>query len=340
MLNCNTFISVNKCYIKQLIVLINGVMVMAKIDQIQLMKLVLAIQDKGSLTAAAELLNTSLPTVVRQLAALEAHLGVILFDRTTRKIHLTDEGAIYIETARRMVGEMADLESALSNRLTGLQVNQQAPSGNISITAPVMFGRMHVLPVVNAFMANYSQITAQVLLQDALTDLVEAGIDVAFRIGEITLPDIVATKLGEVSCVVCAGPAYLKNHPPINLPSDLKQVKGIKNMALNKGNHWKFNLKNKTIDMNVPISFATNNIDAAIQHCVAGLGVGVLLSYQVESLIKQGVLVALLQDYRLPSIPVSMIYPKAKRDLGRTSLFIDFAKKALNGQFETGFAIK
>lgn len=313
---------------------------MAKIDQIQLMKLVLAIQDKGSLTAAAELLNTSLPTVVRQLAALEEHLGVVLFDRTTRKIHLTDEGAIYIETARRIVAETSELESALSNRLNGLQGNKRELSGNITITAPVMFGRMHVVPVVNAFMANYSKITAQVLLQDTLTDLVEAGIDVAFRIGEIMLSDIVATKLGEVSSVVCASPDYLKNHSLISSPSDLKLAKGIKNMALNKGNHWKFNLKNKTVDITVPVSFATNNIDAAIQHCVAGLGVGVFLSYQVESLIKQGTLVALLQDYRLPSIPVSMIYPRAKRDLGRTSLFIDFAKTALNSQFETGFATK
>jgi DNA-binding transcriptional LysR family regulator len=305
-----------------------------KIDQLQRMQLVMAIDDKGSLTAAAEALNSSLPTVVRQLAMLEAHLGVMLFDRTTRKIHITDEGAIYLESARRIVGEMADLESLLSNRKgNALQANIHAPAGNITITAPMMFGRMHVVPVVNAFMAQYPQVTAQVLLQDTLTDLVESGIDVAFRIGEITLPDIVATKLGEVFPVVCASPEYFKNHAAIVVPSDLKNAKGIRNLALNKGKHWKFNLINKSQEINVPICFTTNDIDAAIQHCAAGLGVGIFLSYQVESLIKQGVLVEILPEYRPKRLPVSMIYPSAKRHLTRTSFFIDFAKLALRSKF-------
>lgn len=312
-----------------------------KIDQLQRMQLVLAINDKGSLTAAAEALNSSLPTVVRQLAMLEAHLGVTLFDRTTRKIHITDEGVIYMESARRIVAEMLDLESVLGSRKgNALQANNHEPSGNITITAPMMFGRMHVMPVVNAFMAQYPQVTAQVLLQDALTDLVESGIDVAFRIGEITLPDIVATKLGDVSRVVCASPDYLKNHPAIHFPSDLKKANGIKNLALNKGNHWKFYVKNKVQDIHVPISFACNDIDVAIQHCTAGLGVGVFLSYQVESLIKQGALVEILQEFRQKSMPVSMIYPNAKRHLARTSFFIDFAKETLRAKFDSGFALK
>ncbi len=312
-----------------------------KIDQLQRMQLVLAINDKGSLTAAAEALNSSLPTVVRQLAMLEAHLGVTLFDRTTRKIHITDEGIIYMESARRIVAEMVDLESVLGSRKgNALQANNHEPSGNITITASMMFGRMHVMPVVNAFMAQYPQVTAQVLLQDALTDLVESGIDVAFRIGEITLPDIVATKLGDVSRVVCASPDYLKNHPAIHFPSDLKKANGIKNFALNKGNHWKFYVKNKVQDIHVPISFACNDIDVAIQHCTAGLGVGVFLSYQVESLIKQGALVEILQEFRQKSMPVSMIYPNAKRHLARTSFFIDFAKETLRAKFDSGFALK
>jgi DNA-binding transcriptional LysR family regulator len=312
-----------------------------KIDQLRAMKMVLAIADKGSLTAAAELLNTSLPTVVRQLAKLETYLGVMLFDRTTRKIHTTDEGALYIEAARQIVKDTLALENSLTNRQNSLyndalQANIHAPSGNMSITAPVLFGRMHVMPVVNAFMAKYSQVTANVLLQDTLTDLVEAGIDVAFRIGEITLPDIVAVKIGEVQRVVCVSPAYLANHPAINEPNDLKHAKGIKNLALNKGNHWKFNLK----DINAPITFSSNNIDAAISHCLAGLGVGVFLSYQVKSLLQAGDLVAVLQNYSQHSLPVSMIYPKTKRHLSRTSFFIDFAKEALKAEFEATSAIK
>lgn len=315
---------------------------MAKIDQIQLMQLVLAIHDKGSLTKAAEKLNTSLPTVVRQLANLEAHLGVVLFDRTTRKNRLTDEGALYVEAARSIVKDAAMLELTLNNRKNGfnndaLQANIYAPAGHMVITAPVMFGRMHVVPLVNAFMAKNKQITAQVILQDTLTDLVEEGVDVAFRIGEVQLPDVIATPIGTVHRVVCAAPQYLvglaiKSPSDFSL-SDLKQAKCIKNTALNKGQHWKFNLNGKLKDVTVPISFTSNNTDAVITHCLAGLGVGVFLSYQVKSLIEQGKLVEVLQDYRTQSLPVTMLYPKAKRHLARTSFFIDFVKESLKGTF-------
>jgi DNA-binding transcriptional LysR family regulator len=318
--------------------------VKTNIDQLRAMKMVLAISDKGSLTAAAELLNTSLPTVVRQLAMLETYLGVTLFDRTTRKIHITDEGAMYLEAARQIVKDTLALEISLANRQNSmdgdaLRANIHAPSGNMTITAPVLFGRMHVMPVVNAFMAEYAQVTAHVLLQDTLTDLVEAGIDVAFRIGEITLPDIVAVKIGEVQRVICASPAYLAGHD-IQTPNDLMQAKCIKNLALNKGNHWKFNVKGKQTDINVPISFTSNNIDAVITHCLAGLGVGVFLSYQVKSLLQNGELLVVLTDYPQPSLPVSIIYPKTKRHLSRTSYFIDFAKDTLKVQLDDTFATK
>ena len=259
-----------------------------------------------------------------------------MFDRTTRKIRLTDEGAIYIECARRITKDMSGLEGELADRRCNQQVE---PSGNMMIVAPVMFGRLHVMPVVNAFMAKYPKVTANVLLQDKLTDLVEEGIDVAFRIGEINIPDIVAIRIGEVHPVICASPDYLKTQPAINLPIDLKRVKGIKNLALYKGKHWKFNVKGKVREIAVPTSFTTNNTDSAIQHSVDGLGVGVFLSYQVENLIRKGVLVELLQDFRLKSIPVSLIYPSAKRYLGRTIFFIDFAKDTLRAKFQKDIAM-
>ena len=319
------------------------------VDQLCAMKMVLAIHDRGSLTAAAELLNTSLPTVVRQLAMLESYLGVTLFDRTTRKIHITDEGEIYIEAARQIVKDTFALENSLANRQNNFskdatQANSHSPVGNMTITAPVLFGRMHIMPLVDTFMAKYSQVTAHVYLQDALTDLVVAGIDVAFRIGDITLPDIVAVKVGEVQRVVCVSPTYLLGlhilKPTDFALSDLKQAKGIKNLALNKGNHWQFMVNGKSTTINVPISFTSNNIDAAITHCVAGLGVGVFLSYQVKSLLQSGALIAVLSDYPQLNLPVSIIYPKAKRHLSRTSYFIDFAKEALKAELAGTFATK
>ena len=314
------------------------------IDQLRAMKMVQAIVDKGNLTAAAKLLDTSLPTVVRQLAKLEKYLDVTLFERTTRKIHITEEGEMYIATARKILKDTLDLEVSLTNRKNNvsksvLQIDTITPSGNINITAPVLFGRMHVMPVINAYMARYSLVTTNVLLQDTLTDLVEAGIDVAFRVGEIKLPDVVAIKIGEVQQVVCASPNYLAKQP-INEPHDLNQASCIKILALNKSNHWKLAFGDKKLDLKVPVTFTSNNIDAAIQHCVAGLGVGVFLSYQVKSLLQTGDLVVILQNYTLPSLPVSIIYPVSKRNLTRTCFFIDFAKELLKAEFERDFAIK
>lgn len=303
---------------------------MAQLDQVAMMKLVLAVHEKGSLTAAAEVLSVSPPTVVRQLALLEATLGVALFTRTTRKIHITNEGELYLEYARRILKELDALTLNLNARKGYPQEGDtQALSGHMVVTAPVQFGRMHVMPMINAFMARHPQVTVQLLLQDTLTDLVETGVDIAFRIGEVGLPDVVALPIGEVQRVVCASPEYLAQHTAIQVPADLNHAMGIKNTALNKGQHWKFNDHGQMVQVQPPIRFTTNDIDAAIQHCLAGLGVGVFLSYQVAAHLQSGRLVTLLADYQRPGLPVSIVYPQSKRYLARTHALIQFARSAL-----------
>ena len=178
-------------------------------------------------------------------------------------------------------------------------------------------------------MKQYPKVTAHVLLQDKLTDLTEEGIDVAFRVGEINLPDMVAVCVGHIYPVVCVSADYFKTEAKIYEPNDLKFAKNIKNMAIYKGKHWKFNCNGKVQEITVPTSFTTNDIDSAIAHCVAGLGVGVFFSYQVEALIKAGIIIEILQPFRLQNIPVSLIYPNTKRHLSRTNYFIAYAKNAL-----------
>ena len=172
-------------------------------DKLQAMATFVRIVDRGSLTAAAESLRTSLPSVVRTLAALEATLDVRLLNRTTRRMALTDEGREYYARCQRVLADVDDAEAALSAR-------RAAPKGRLRVTAPVMFGRMHVAPVITEFVGKYPAVRVELILLDRVVDLVEEGLDVAVRIGHLPDSSLVALPIGETRRVVCASPAYLK----------------------------------------------------------------------------------------------------------------------------------
>ena len=161
------------------------------------------IVERGSLTAAGEALRKSLPSMVRTLAALEAELGVRLLNRTTRRISLTDEGREFLEHCRRVLAEVDDAQAALSAR-------RIEPRGRLRVTASVMFGRLHVTPVVTSFITRYPAVQTELLLLDRSVDLVEEGVDVAVRIGRLPDSSLVAIPVGAVQRVLCASPAYLK----------------------------------------------------------------------------------------------------------------------------------
>jgi DNA-binding transcriptional LysR family regulator len=174
-----------------------------RVDKLNAMTAFVSIVERGTLTAAAEDLDTSLPTIVRMLAGLERSLGVRLLNRTTRRIHLTDEGEHYLEHCRRILREIRDVESRLTS-------HGSAPTGRLSVTASVLFGRRHVAPIVAKFIAQHPAVKANLLLVDRITSLVEEGIDVAVRIGHLNDSSLVAVNVGSVRRVVCASPIYLK----------------------------------------------------------------------------------------------------------------------------------
>lgn len=292
-------------------------------NTLQHMRAVLAIAEHGSLTAAANHLDTSLPTVVRILAATEQHLGVRLFDRTTRRVHITEEGVLYVESCRRILGELSDLEDVLRDR-------QTEPAGTLTVTAPLLFGRLHVSPVVNAFLLQYPKISAKLLLMDRVVDLVEEGVDLAVRIGAVSSLDMVVTPVGSVRRCVCATPAFLAAHANIEKPDDITGIPFIQLYGLMPGNQITFAAVSGGKDVTLAnIRLSTNHGDAAIAACLDGLGAGLFLSYQIRDLVASGQLQIILSKYEPEPLPVALVYSPSRRLSARTRTFIAWAKQHL-----------
>ncbi len=197
-------------------------------DKLRAMETFVRIVDRGSLTAAAETLSTSLPSVVRTLAALEAELGVRLLNRTTRRLSPTDEGREYFERSKRVLAEVDEAEAALSAR-------RVAPKGRLRITAPVMFGRLRVAPLVTEFVLRHPALQIELTLLDRIVDLVEEGIDAGVRIARLPDSTLVAVPVGQTRRVVCASPAYLKRAGTPKTPQDLMHHRCISFSGLARG---------------------------------------------------------------------------------------------------------
>src|SRR5512142_3232220 len=183
-------------------------------DRLAGMQIVVAIADRGTLTAAADALNVSLPAVVRRLAALEAQMGVRLFNRTTRRVSPTDEGRLFIDRCRAVLAAVEDAESAMSER-------RAAPRGRLAVTASELFGRRFVAPIASHFATEHPDVSVHLVLTDRVVNLVDEGIDIAIRVGHLGNSSLVAQRVGDVRRVVCASPDYLRRRSVPNTPSDL-----------------------------------------------------------------------------------------------------------------------
>lgn len=296
-------------------------------DKLRAMANFVHIVEAGSLTAAADRLHTSLTSMVRSLAALERALGVRLLNRTTRRITLTDEGREYFERCRRLLADVEDAEAALSAR-------QGKPAGRLAITAPVMFGRLHVAPVVTGFLAAYPDVRAELLLLDRVVDLLEEGIDVAIRIGPLPESSLVAIPLGSTRRVLCASPEYLDRHGLPACPGDLAEHRCIRFSGVAAGPSWEFGRAGKAERVGIDGVLASNQVDAALDACTKGLGCGLFLAYQVRDLLAAGKLVRLLPDYEPDEIPVNLVYLHSRLLSPRIRAFVDWAVVRLREQLQ------
>lgn len=284
-------------------------------NKLSAMETFVRIVDKGSLTAAAQTLDTSLPSVVRTLAALERELGVRLLNRTTRRIHLTDEGAQYLERCRAILSAVQESEAAFS-------AGRAEPQGRLAVTAPVLFGRRYVARIVNEFLQRHPKVTAELVFVDRVVNLVEEGIDVAIRIGHLRDSSLVAIPVGTVRRVVCASPEYLRRAGTPRHPRELRTHACVRHTGLARGD-WHFRIGRRTVAVPINAMITCSDIDSSLGACVSGRGLGMFLSYQTATYRKEKKLSYVLEEFETEPAPVQVVYPQSRLVTSKVRAFVD-----------------
>jgi DNA-binding transcriptional LysR family regulator len=285
-------------------------------DKFAAMKTFVRIVEMGSLTAAAGSLDTSLPTVVRTLASLERDLGVSLLKRTTRRLHLTDEGTQYLDRCRDILAATQEAEDILVARHT-------EPVGKLSVTASVLFGRRYLAPILHDFLRRNPKVSADVLFVDRLVNLVEEGIDVAIRIAHLKDSSLVAIPVGRVRRVVCASKQYLRRHRVPQVPNDVRRHRCVRHVGLVPRSEWHFRVDKRHVAIPIASIVTSNDIDSAVNACVDGLGLGMFLSYMVAPHRKDGRLEYVLEKFETEPMPVQVVYPQVRLMSNKVRAFVD-----------------
>jgi DNA-binding transcriptional LysR family regulator len=288
-------------------------------DRLETLRTFVAVAERSSFAEAARQLNMSPTTATRAIKDLEQALGVTLFMRTTRSVRLTDQGASYLERCRTAI---ADLDAA------GEEVRGGAaePRGTLVVTAPLLFGRMHILPIIDALLRAYPALDARLILVDRVVRMVEEGIDVAVRIADLSDSALHTVRVAEVRRVVIASPAYLSGRGEPRSVTDLHDHTLVAFDGLTSPpGEWRFaNIGKPAI--RVAPRLTVNSSDAAIAAAKAGLGITRALSYQVAAEIKAGTLSRLLVELEPPPVPVHLVFQGARRSSPNIRTFIEAAK--------------
>ncbi|UKK83318.1 LysR substrate-binding domain-containing protein [Sphingopyxis sp. BSN-002] len=286
-------------------------------DRLQTLEMFVAVAGEGGFAAAARRLGSSPPAVTRGIAALEARLGTALFHRSTRAVALTDAGTAFLGEARRLLGELADAERAVRGA-------QAEPRGQLYLTAPVMFGRLHVVPVVDAMLVGHDELSVRMMLIDRNVRIVEEGIDVAVRIGALADSSLKAVRIATVRQMLVASPAYLARRGAPSAIADLggHDVIGMEGPRTTNewqlaSGRWRFERRPRLI---------VNTVDGAIAAAEAGQGIANLLSYQVAEAIDAGRLIALLAHEAPPPLPIHLLFEPSRAALPSVRLFVDAMK--------------
>jgi DNA-binding transcriptional LysR family regulator len=292
------------------------------VDRLRAMEVFVRIVDGGSLSAAARALGVSLPAVVRTLAALERHLGARLLNRTTRRISPTDAGQEYYLRARQLLGDLDEAELAASSA-------RRKPAGTLSITAPVLYGRLRIVPLLAEYRRRFPAVALRLVLLDRNVSLMEEGIDVAIRIGHLGDSSLVAVRLDSVRRVLHASPAYLKARGTPAHPRELAEHDCLALTALGAADSWQFRENGRSLAVPVRPALVSNNADAVIALAEGGLGIGMSLSYQVERQLARRRLRLVLEDFEPEPLPVSALYPHGRLLPAKVREFVSLARARL-----------
>ena len=291
-------------------------------DRLESMSTLFAAVEAGSLSAASRKLGMPLATVSRKVSELEAHLRTRLVNRTSRRLSLTDSGRAYVEACKRILEDIGEAERAASGEYL-------KPRGALLITAPIVFGRLHVLPVAIEFLKAFPDIDMRVVLADRVVNLYEEHIDVAVRIGTLGDSALIATRIGAVREVVCASRSYLAAHGTPKTPAELSRHDCITFEGLRHPDSWKFSVGKKTQMVSIHSRLIVNTAEAAIDAAIASLGVTRVLSYQVAGALRAGTLEVILRKFEPELWPVSLVYGGQGLLPLKLRAFLDFAMPRL-----------
>lgn len=291
-------------------------------DRLHLMTVFVAVAETESFAAASRRLGLSPAAVTRAVAALEKRLGVKLFNRTTRLVRATEAGQRYLEDSRRIIAA-AD---AADEAVVGINA---APRGQLAVTAPVLFGRMFVLPAIVEYLRRYPAMEVSALFVDRVVNLLEEGLDVGIRIGALPDSTMKATRVGSVRQVLCAAPTYLKKHGVPEQPAALAQHTIIAASGVTPTNDWKFRQGTKSLTVRLTPRLTVNSNDAAIEAALQGFGIARLLSYQIAPPVAAGRLKILLQDFEPAPLPIHVIHREGRYGSVRIRAFVDLIAERL-----------
>lgn len=295
-------------------------------DRFDAMQAFVAVADLRGFAPAARKLRLSPSAVTRLIAALEQRLGARLLQRTTRQVTLTDAGARYLERARRILADLDEAEGAVEGERT-------RPEGQLVVSAPVGFGRLHVSGIVTAYLKRYGDVAVDLRLSDRMVNLVEDGVDLAVRIGHLPDSSLVARHVGEMRRIVVASPGYLKARGEPKRPQDIPAHDTIQFGATTAALDWRFVADGQEVRIATTPRFATNSSDAAIQYAEQGGGLTRVLAYQAAASLKAGKLRIVLAPFEPPILPIHIVYPTSRLLSAKVRTFIDLVTETADWHF-------
>ena len=291
-------------------------------DRLDAMAVLLSVVEHGSLSAASRALHSPLPTVSRKIAELEAHLGVRLITRTSRRILLTEVGESYVAATREILERVEEAERRASGEYA-------VPKGDLTMTAPIVFGRLHLLPVIADFLKAFPDINIHLTLSDRTVSLPDEHIDIALRISELSDSSLIAIRLGSIRTTTYANPDYLTLHPRPLKPDDLKGHDCIAFNGVLSTRLWTFRDGAKEIEVPIRTRLSVNTAEAAVDAAAAGLGITRVMAYQAKRAVDAGLLVPLLEDFEPMASPVHLLHISEGLMPLKLRTFIDFATPRL-----------
>jgi len=295
-------------------------------DRLRAMEAFVTVAELRGFLPAARRLRLSASVVTRLVAGLEEQLEIRLLQRTTRSVSLTDAGARYLERARRILADVDEAEGAA-------RAEQREPVGRFVVAAPVLFGRLQVAPIFSTYLARHRKVSGELLLSDAMANLVDEGIDLAVRIGQLPSSSLVARKVGETRRVLVGSPKYLRRRGRPRAPEALAGHELIHFTAVAPTPDWRFFHDGRPEPFTFTPSFVTNSADAAIGHATHGGGLTLALYYQVAEAVRSKALEVVLAEHEPPPLPIQLVYPTGRLPAATVRAFVELVVERCDWRF-------